>query len=351
MAVNVKTFDVIVQDEIDYMVANQDVVTDFNPGSVIRVELESVAIVIEDLYNRTLRRWASIFRKQLLASFDFEKKENLQATGLVTFSRAVSTPSQIIIPKNTLVATTDGVTFITTAQGVINASQTDSGLVPVQAVEAGPTGNVPGNSITVITTPFTGSETVNNPSQTTGGQFEESDEEHLARFSIHLAGLPRTTTAGIISGALEIDNVRSVQVVSGTCLFDVFVDDGTGSPVASLIDEVQAHLDENNDTPGTDLTVRSPTKVTITLESTVTMQAFLTGQDLIDEIELVKTAQINYINGLEIGDDVSIARLFEASLLATPNVVDIIFTDPDCENITILDGQVARTDSGNVTVN
>lgn len=74
-----------------------------------------------------------------------------QAIGIVTFTNSGTTA--ITIPSSTVVATANGVQFATTANAVVNVSNSNAGNtipVPVQAQQPGEVGNVPANSVTVI---------------------------------------------------------------------------------------------------------------------------------------------------------------------------------------------------------
>lgn len=109
-----------------------------------------------------------------------------RATGTVVFSRTVggSTTTTVFIPVSTEVraVSTDPpesvltVTPATMGPGVLSVE------VPVQAVDAGPAGNLPANSISVIVTPVDGVGTVTNISPITGGLSQETDTELRDRY-------------------------------------------------------------------------------------------------------------------------------------------------------------------------
>ena len=70
------------------------------------------------------------------------------ATGIVTFTNTGS--SQIDIPTGTVVATRDGIQFVTTADALALTAPNNTIPAPIQAQTSGASGNVPAGSITSI---------------------------------------------------------------------------------------------------------------------------------------------------------------------------------------------------------
>lgn len=75
-----------------------------------------------------------------------------QATGTVTFTN--NGTESVDIPTGTVVSTSTGVQFMTTAEAVANVSGNVGNpvVVPVQAKNSGESGNIPAHSITIIPT-------------------------------------------------------------------------------------------------------------------------------------------------------------------------------------------------------
>jgi len=103
----------------------------------------------------------------------------VQATGTVTITN--NGTSSVIIPNGTTVSTKNGVQFLTQAEVLVLSGSSNTNLAPVQAIQAGPTSNVPAGSITVIPQEgltmiqhanppnTTVNVAVNNTDRTTGG--------------------------------------------------------------------------------------------------------------------------------------------------------------------------------------
>lgn len=119
-----------------------------------------------------------------VAAFSFSRLAATRAIGVVTFSRPTKADSNISIPANTQVATgtTPQVVFATVAPAVL-IKGTTSVSVPVQAIVAGESGNLPADALTVLVTPLSGITTNTQQSDaTSGGTNAESDEALRDRF-------------------------------------------------------------------------------------------------------------------------------------------------------------------------
>lgn len=121
----------------------------------------------------------------------------------------------------------------------------------VQALTAGSASNVAANALIVIASPLPGIDTVTNPSPITNGSDAETDAAFLARFPLYLGTLAKATLAAIIAAAsgvqqgllitpVENENPQGATVAGS---FTVFVDDGSGDPPTSLIDNVFTAVD------------------------------------------------------------------------------------------------------------
>jgi uncharacterized phage protein gp47/JayE len=134
---------------------------------------------------------------RFLALFGFARQTATQATGYVTLSTNTTPAQDIVIPANTQIyatltgtaatgSTTSTVFFITQYQGTIPANSSPAQVVvPIIAVTAGSSGNVPANSITSFagaSIPY-GVSAVTNANATTGGTDAESDAEFSTRFT------------------------------------------------------------------------------------------------------------------------------------------------------------------------
>jgi uncharacterized phage protein gp47/JayE len=165
-----------------------------------------------------------------------------RAQGVVTFTRPNDTYAQstaVVIPPGTQVlAQTNPIAYVqTTTAQTLNPTQL-SVDIPVQAVSAGPQGNVPAGLLNTIATSVAGVTTCINAAATTGGSAQESDDQLRARFKAtvfrSLAGTqamylavvqsvpqdPATPTQHAVTQANVIGSTKryreQIQLVSGT---------------------------------------------------------------------------------------------------------------------------------------
>lgn len=107
-----------------------------------------------------------------------------RAIGVITFSRPTPASENISVPANSQVSTgtSPRVVFATVAAGTI-VKGTKVVSVPVQAVVAGESGNLPAGSLTSLVTPLVGVQSaVSQSDAATGGTNAEADEALRLRF-------------------------------------------------------------------------------------------------------------------------------------------------------------------------
>lgn len=182
------------------------------------------------------------------------------ATGQVTFARYTSGPSACFIPVGSTIQTADGTqsfsvianttyaTYGASPSGYTLAADVGSIIVPVQAVVAGSAGNVQAGSISTITSPITGIDTVSNVAAFTNGANQESDSALKRRFAAWILGLSRGDYYGL-SASIEGQAV-TVQWTLTECYnydgsyhpgyFFVVADDGSGSPSPAFLATITA---------------------------------------------------------------------------------------------------------------
>jgi uncharacterized phage protein gp47/JayE len=355
VAFSLKLFNSILEDMMNWVIAKQSKVTDFNEGSVMRSLLESVALETEQLYIRTRVGFEDALKYIPFYAFDFTKKSGQKASGTVVFSRT-GTSGEVAIPIGTLVATADGTQFATTSTGTIADGNTDSNNVSILAEKEGEESNVAADTITVIVTPVNGVETVNNASATSGGLDKETDAEFLKRFREFIEGLGQSNESGLITGSKLVTGVRSASIIehfppSSSYNVSVYIDDGAGNAPQALIDSVESKLkgDGTAGNPGykaagINIQVLAPTKVTQDVTVTINDDGMLSESTMEYNIELAIT---NYINNLLLGEDIIRNRLIEV-MMDVDGVEDLTLTTP-ASNVTINPDQIARAGTISIT--
>lgn len=356
-AFKIKTFNQIQTDMQNFIIANQDKVSDFNEGSLISSQIEATAEEFAQLYNRTDSGFKKYMLQLAFSVFDFKQKEGQAASVGVVFTRDTADLTSVSIPVGTIVASSSGMYFETTAGGTISSGQTDSNIIQAIAQEVGTEGNVSYGSITVIVTPVNGVDSVNNPNPATGGQDVETDYEFRQRFSEYLLGLGGTNTYGIIAEAKSVTGVRSASTIEHSPPLDdlyhlsLYIDDGTGSASSELVSTVELRIlgdgtAENPGKKGGGITMRvlAPTKVAIDVDVTVEDTGLLAWETV--EFN-VRTAITSYLNNLKIGEEFILNQLTR-EIMSVKGVFDLSFTAP-VANVTIGNDQIARAGTVAVT--
>ena len=243
---------------------------DFSVGSVLRAVAEAssgVALWLQAMILQvlTLTRASTSQDADLdswMADYGFARLPAAIATGLVTFSRF--TPTQAaLIPAGATVRTSDNAqTFAVTASpsnpawnaalnGYTLAAGATAVTVPVAALAAGSAGNAQANTVTVITAAIPGVDTAANASAFVTGIDAEPNPAYRSRFVLYLASLSKSTKAAVGAAILGVQQGLQYTIqenidTSGAAnygFFTVTLDNGTGSPSASLLSLVSAAVD------------------------------------------------------------------------------------------------------------
>lgn len=352
----IRTFLTVLNEMKKWIIANQDKISDFNAGSVTLSMLEAIAQQFEQAFIKARVGYAKSLRYIPYQTFDFIKKESLSAAGAVVFSRTTPAESLVSIPIGTIVATSAGAQFQTTAGAFIQVGAMQSNSTAVVAVKGGRDGNVLPGAINQIPAPILGVEAVTNALATTGGIDAETDYEFELRFREFIEGLGKSSEAGLITAAKTVNSVRAASFVEHDPALDgiyhgtLYLDDGSGSAspetIAQVADIINGDGTESNPgyrAAGMKYRITAPTVVLIDIVVTVEYEAqadrYVTQQEIIN-------ALTNYINSLTIGMDIIKNRLIDA-IMEVNGVRDITLSTP-AGNVAIGDNQIARI--GTVTI-
>jgi hypothetical protein len=182
------------------------------------------------------------------------------ATGQVTFARYTAGPSSCFIAVGSTVRTADGTqnfavianttyaTYGASPSGYTLPADVASIIVPVSAVVAGAAGNVQAGSISTITSPITGIDTVSNVAAFTNGANKERDSALKLRFAAYILGLSRGDYYGL-NASIEGTAVTVQWTLTEGYNYDgsyhpgfffVVADDGSGTPSPAFLAMVTA---------------------------------------------------------------------------------------------------------------
>jgi uncharacterized phage protein gp47/JayE len=292
----------------NYVISHQDMVTDFNEGSVVLSLIEAPARELAALYIKTISNIELYSKDIAYAQFDFTKKEGLAAAGAVRFSRAAARSIEVSIPQGTKVSSSDGLQFETTVAGKIAANETVSGLIPVSCTKVGDIGNVGIHKINTIVNALYGVDSVLNEIALSGGVNKETDEEYSARFSEFIIGLGKSSVAGVRATALSINGVRSVSLVEhfpaeSGYNFTLYAENGSGAlpmGIKAMIEEVIVGNSETEGVRacGVNARILPPQIVYVNPRVIFRVDGTIPAGLIEDEL---KTKILNYVNALKIG--------------------------------------------------
>ncbi|PIZ04368.1 MAG: baseplate protein [Gammaproteobacteria bacterium CG_4_10_14_0_8_um_filter_38_16] len=346
MPIEFKSFQTLVNDQVTAVQGATATPIDFNVGTNELALVEANAgmgVFLEYLANSilALARAATSTGVDLdswIAQFPMKPRlAGVKSSGNVQFSRFTAS-SSATIPVGSLVKSTDftlsfeviaddtNVYYNSSLKAYVIPALTTQIPVKVQCLTAGTIGNVSPNVITVIASPISGVDTINNLVAFTNGKNSETDAELRARFILYINSLSRAVLiayANAISSIPEIirynvvENKTYAGAVQEGYVYTV-IDDGTGSPPADLIDKAYAAIQTvrglaiQNDVFGPD-----PQAVNIIIDLTilpVTTEAVIT--------ELVTDALSNYINNLAFNEVLPYSRIFEIVYDASPYIIN-----------------------------
>ena len=180
------------------------------------------------------------------------------ASGLLQFGRYTAGSSTCFVPVGATAQTQDGTqtavvtadptfpTFSATLNGYTMAAGLSTLTVPASMQTAGSAGNVQAGSISLLTSPLTGIDTVVNLAAFTNGADQESDSALKARFALYIAGLSRGDyygTAAAIDGTnvtVQWQIVEDYSYAGGwqPGFYFVVADDGSGAPPPSFMQAI-----------------------------------------------------------------------------------------------------------------
>lgn len=247
------------------MGAQSGVLSDYNPGSIVRTQAESLGSVLElqGIAEQTTTFQTMVYGA--LTALGITPLAAQAATGLINLSTPGPTSQAILIPGGTLLQTAGGIQF-QTLSGAIIASGQSSIQTAIQAVSGGTSSNVASGTITQLLTSIAYPVSVSNPIATAGGANAESLATTLARFAAATAAPGLASPYAVANAAIGLsygtETVKAAEVyepfaaagagnpVSGQAGFTLYIDDGTGTASAGLLSVVASAISSGSAAQG-----------------------------------------------------------------------------------------------------
>jgi uncharacterized phage protein gp47/JayE len=319
---------------------------DFTTGSVLRAILEANAslalwlqwLILLVLQTTRLATSSGSDVDSFGADFGMTRLAAVAGQGSVTFSRYTPTMAGLI-PTGTTLTTSDNTTQFTVGTDSTNpawsASQNGyllgvgvaSVTVPVTATVAGSAGNVLAGTISLITSALPGIDTATNALALSGGLDAETDAAFRLRFQGFINSRTRATMQAVSYATTSIQQGVNCTVQENTDgngdfmpgKFVVTVDDGSGSPPATLLTSIQAAVEAVRPV-GSIFAVTGPTVLPANIALTL---AIADGSSSATAITAVNSAITAFVNGLPVGISLPYTRLAQLAYDASPAVTNV----------------------------
>ena len=195
--------------------------TDRNPGSVIRILAESFARE----YAVLSRQLESVYKAgfldtatsrdldQLVALLGLARRDRTFAVGTVIFARSTPAPADAFVQATTKLSTGEppSVVFETTEDRTLHRGDLTV-EVPIRATVSGEAGVVPARAITVIHRPIIGIESVSNAQTTQLAGADETDDALRVRARRALEGSGKATTGALLAALTTLPELREKDI-------------------------------------------------------------------------------------------------------------------------------------------
>ncbi len=259
------------------------------------------------------------------------------ATGLVTLARFVPATAATV-PVGASVRTGDGsLTYVIGADptnptwsaaipGYVVPVGTASITVPVECTTAGSQGNVIAGAISLLGSAIPGIDTVNNGAAFVDAADGETDAQVQLRFALYIRGLSKATLtavesaiadvqAGLVYSVTEnVDEQGSFRPGHFVCV----VDDGSGSPPATLLSSVYAAVDAVRPVCST-FSVQPPAVNAVNVALSITVSS----GNKASLFTAVSTAVTAYVDATPVGGTVSLTRIAAAAYATNSTIVNV----------------------------
>lgn len=317
--------------------------TDSNPAQMLaRImafksdELELKSLQREnDSFIETSTLWAL----DNLVKFAGIKRMNAEkAIGEVTFSNTGI--ADVIIPIGTLISSDSGVNYQTVNSTPITLKGNSTIDVQIRCVEYGENGNTGPNTIRSLIN-YIQYVTINNSAAITNGRDIETDPELRARYFKALSELGKSTMSAMEAALLAVSDVSKIKIYENVTdvidskglpphSFRSYVEGGINQDIAEAIYNtgplgIQTDGNISIGISGLNIKFSRPTQKLLDVNIVIETQSSVTAfKELHDES--LKACYKAYINNFEIGQKVSIGKLYGELYRVTSDIMDIDIT-------------------------
>lgn len=278
------------------------------------IEFAKVEVELEQAYKASFAEtsWGEYLTMRA-AEFGVDRKLATKATGYVTCQGTGT------VPVGSHFTTTAGTEYVSTKEVVIDGN----GLVPIEAVVAGTSGNATSGMVCNIPMNIPGITSATNETPIADGYNEESDTELLKRYYT-VVRTPATSgnKYHYYNWAMSVDGVGDCRVLplwngNGTVKV-IIVDSNHETATQNLMDKVAAYIEEQRPI-GATVTISSPEPLTIDISADV--------KGTFDETTFRESMSAYFIS-----------RALSLDYLSSAQIIDKIMNQKaveDCDNVTL----------------
>lgn len=363
MQIPVQSFTTMVEQMAAAVQGSAPQLVDFSVGSTLRALMEACAgvalwlqwFILQVLSTTRAATSQGSSLDSWVADFGLTRLPASAANVDLVFSRF--TPGTgTTIPVGATVMTGDGtVTFQVVGDagntawngstGYTLAASLASVTVPATAMAPGSAGNVLPATISVITSPILGVDSVTNPQAAAGGVDAESDTSLRVRFVVYInsRSLATTTAIDFALGSLQPGLRWSIvenQDTQGDSLpgsFCVTIDDGSGHPPSALVAAAQLAIEAVRPI-GSSFAVEMPTIIPVSVQANITTNNPATLMSVISAAQSAITA---WIEGLSFGATLSISKIEAIIHGVDPSVISVSGTSINSASVDLVAGPQA----------
>lgn len=349
MAFNFKSFNQLVTDQVNAVMAKSNKLIDFTIGSILRSWIESNSFLTMWLQGLIINILTIIRASTIpdndeadldswFSDFSYTRFQGSPSTGSLVFSR--NTPDSLAyVTVGTRVETAvNSIPFIVTLDDdnvnyvpEMNAYKLDVGVqsitVPAQCLTNGTVGNVSANQINLINSPIIGVDSVTNPVAFVNGKDKDNNAQARKKFALYLLSLAKANKGTIEYALISNPNIKSYSLIENQDflenktpgLFIAVIDDGSGNPPASLIQNVMQTL---NSVRGFTIryAVYPPQIIQINISTTITINPDFDTQLV---LSAVRNALSLYLTNLNIGEKVIYTKIYGVIYSASAGVINV----------------------------
>jgi uncharacterized phage protein gp47/JayE len=271
-----------------------------------------------------------------------------------------------VVEEGTLFETEKGVLFELIEDVTLDDNGVGTG--DIVCTEPGTKGNVPANTITIVSNPNENITSITNPEPTEGGRERETDAEFFARYQQTLSGLGSSNVDSIIGELLKVNGVRAATVIENNQSvpdaegrppnsISVYVLGGDANEIAKAIFKKKAGGIETYGTEqvevfdigGNPHTIKFSwaTEVPIVIQLTIQKNDRFPA----DGVQQVKTELVKYIGG-EDADGTFYAGLNMGETVTFSKLINQVYKIDGIDDVDLLVGIKGQTlGTSNITMN